>query len=72
MDFLTALQELRKTEKRKFDQTVDLIVNLKNYDLRIKPINLFVEIPHQFRENRICAFLEGNSTKRFIGFILKS
>jgi large subunit ribosomal protein L1 len=61
MDFLTALKELRKSEKRNFDQTVDLIVNLKNYDLRIKPINLFVELPHAFRENKICAFLEADN-----------
>ena len=61
MDFLTALKELRKSEKRNFDQTVDLIVNLKNYDLRIKPINLFVELPNAFRENKICAFLEADN-----------
>ena len=61
MDFLTALKELRQTEKRKFEQTVDLIVNLKNYDLRIKPINLFVELPHMFKENKICAFLEADN-----------
>ena len=69
MEFLTALKELKQNEKRKFDQTVDLIVNLKNYDLRIKPINLFVEMPHMFRENKICAFLEGNSDEvdRVIG-----
>jgi len=61
MDFLTSIKELRNSEKRKFDQTVDLIINLKNYDLRVKPINLFVELPHIFRENKICAFLEGNN-----------
>ena len=61
MDFLTELKELRQTEKRKFEQTVDLIVNLKNYDLRTKPINLFVELPHMFKENKICAFLEADN-----------
>jgi len=61
MDFLTAIKELRQTEKRKFEQTVDLIVNLKNYDLRIKPINLFVEMPHMFQKNKICAFLEADN-----------
>ena len=69
MDFLNALKELRQNEKRKFDQTVDLIVNLKNYDLRTKPINLFIEMPHMFKENKICAFLEGDSAEvdRVIG-----
>ena len=61
MDFLTALKELRQTEKKKFNQTVDLIINLKNYDLRIKPINLFIELPHVFRENKVCGFLEANN-----------
>ena len=61
MDFLTALKELRNNEKKNFDQTIDLIVNLKNYDLRTKPINLFVELPHIFRENKICAFLEADN-----------
>jgi len=61
MEFLTALKELRQTEKKKFNQAVDLIINLKNYDLRIKPINLFVELPHIFRDNKICGFLEANN-----------
>jgi len=61
MDFLTALKELRQGEKRKFNQTVDLIINLKNYDLRIKPINLFIELPHVFKENKVCGFLEANN-----------
>ena len=62
MDFLTAIKELRQTEKRKFNQTVDLIINLKNYDLRTKPINIFIDIPHQFKRNKICAFLESTSS----------
>ncbi len=61
MDFLTTLKELRKNDKRNFEQTFDLIINLKNYDLRTKPINLFVELPHPFKENKVCAFLEGDS-----------
>ncbi|MEM2956065.1 MAG: hypothetical protein QW041_00605 [Candidatus Pacearchaeota archaeon] len=63
MDFLKALGELRKSEKRKFNQTVDLIINLKNYDLRTKPINLFVELPYPFKENKICGFLENPTSE---------
>lgn len=60
---LKALEDLRKeAKKRKFDQTVDLIINLKNIDLRVNPINLFVEIPNRFKESKICAFLEGTSS----------
>lgn len=61
MDFIPALKELRQNEKRKFNQTIDLIINLKNYDLRTKPINLFIELPHVFKENKVCGFLETNN-----------
>jgi len=63
MDFLTAIKKLRAEDKRNFDQTFDLIVNLKNYDLRTKPINLVVEMPKKFRDVKICAFLEGSSNE---------
>jgi len=51
-----ALQELRKDEKRKFVQTVDLIINLQKFDARKESINLFVPVPHP-TEKRICALL---------------
>lgn len=59
--FLKALEELRKLDKekpRKFNQSVDLIVNLKNIDIRRDSINTFVELPHKARDVKICAFLE--------------
>ncbi len=43
-----AVKELKKEKKRKFDQTVDLIINLKNIDLK-KPENRIkkeIELPH--------------------------
>lgn len=58
---LKALQELRKGEKRKFSQTVDLIINLRNFDVKKQSINLFVEIPHKIKEKRVCAFLTEKS-----------
>jgi len=51
-----ALAELRKDKKRKFIQTVDLIVNLKNIDVRKESINTFIQIPNP-SEKKICAFL---------------
>ncbi len=51
-----ALQELRKAKKRKFSQTLDLIVNLENYDARKQQINTFVKIPNPSPKN-ICGFL---------------
>ncbi len=60
-DLKKALEELRKNEKRKFDQSVDLIINLQKYDLKKNPLNIFVTIPHKVKEKRICAFLENKN-----------
>lgn len=57
-DLKKALEELRKNEKRKFDQSVDLIINLQKYDLKKNPLNVFVTIPYKIKEKKICAFLE--------------
>jgi len=59
---LKALQELRKQDKRKFVQTAELIINLRNFDVKKQSINLFVELPYKIKEKRICAFLTKKST----------
>jgi len=51
-----ALQELRNEKKRKFIQTVDLIINLQNFDARKESINIFIQIPNP-TEKKICGFL---------------
>jgi len=52
-----ALKDLRKEEnKRKFIQTVDLVVNLQNIDIRKESINTFINLPHP-SEKKIAAFL---------------
>ena len=53
-----ALSELRKSEERKFDQTVDLIINLQKFDPKKNQINIFASVPHKIKEKKICAFLE--------------
>lgn len=53
-----ALEELRKEKKRKFSQTLDLIVNLKGVDLRRDNISFVASIPHKLKEKNICGFLE--------------
>lgn len=52
------LTELRKEKQRKFDQTVDLIVNLQKFDVKKSNVNLFVSIPHKVKEKKIAGFLE--------------
>ena len=56
-DLQKALAELRKEESRKFNQTVDLIINLQKLDLKKESVNMFVQIPNKIRDKKICAFL---------------
>ncbi|MBT96494.1 MAG: hypothetical protein QF567_00655 [Candidatus Pacearchaeota archaeon] len=57
-DLKKALIELRKEKERKFNQTLDLIVNLQKFDLKKNNINLFITVPHKIKDKKICAFLE--------------
>jgi len=56
-----ALVELRKDKERKFDQTVDLIVNLKKFDVKKTPVNVIVNVPFKVKDKKICGFLEAKS-----------
>ena len=58
MNIQEALTELRKNEKRKFDQSVDLIINLNGIDVKRDNIATVFSFPHQLKAKRICAFLE--------------
>jgi len=53
-----ALVELKKEKQRKFDQTVDLIINLQKFDIRKSSISLFITLPHKVKDKKIAAFLE--------------
>jgi large subunit ribosomal protein L1 len=55
METIKAIAELRKERKRKFVQSVDLIVNLKNFDVRREALNTFLFVPHG-SEKKIAAF----------------
>jgi len=60
MEIKKALAELRKEKKRKFIQSVDLIVNLKNYDVRKEALNTFVSVPHGSKK-KLAAFFTKRS-----------
>ncbi len=65
-----AIKKLRESKKRKFAQTIDLIINLRNIDLK-KPENKFskdVVLPHgRGKEISICVISDSNGvTKREI------
>ncbi|MBS3076493.1 hypothetical protein J4481_02005 [Candidatus Pacearchaeota archaeon] len=53
-----ALNELRKGKERKFDQTVDLMINLQKFNVKKTPLNLFITVPHKMKKKVIGAFLE--------------
>lgn len=56
-----ALSELRKDKERKFDQTVDLIVNLQKFDVKKSQMNIFVNVPFKIKDKKVCAFFEGQN-----------
>lgn len=61
MKLKEALEELRKEEKRKFSQSVDLIVNLKGFDTRKESVNAVINIPHKIKDKKVCGFFENKS-----------
>jgi large subunit ribosomal protein L1 len=61
-EILKALAELRKNKERKFDQTVDLLINLQKFDARKNQINLFINTPYKIKDKKIGAFLESKSS----------
>ena len=59
-----ALAQLRKeNKKRKFDQTVDLIVNLQKFDAKKNSLNLIVSLSHKVKDKKVCGFFEMKSKK---------
>lgn len=56
-----ALIELRKSKKRNFDQSVDLIINLQKFDPRKNTINFFATLPHKIKNKKIAGFLEAKN-----------
>ncbi len=60
-DLQNALSELRKDKERKFDQTVDLIVNLQKFDVKKNQVNIFINVPHKIKDKKIAGFLEAKN-----------
>lgn len=64
-----ALAELRQGKERKFDQTVDLVVNLQKFDPRKNSVNIFSTVPYKVKDKKIAGFFEAKSS--FIDTITK-
>lgn len=60
---LQAIKKLREAEKdkKKFDQTIDLIINLKEFDVRRSAFNTFITLPYKIKDKRILGFFEKKS-----------
>jgi large subunit ribosomal protein L1 len=56
-----AVGELKKGKERKFDQTVELIVNLKRFDVKRNAINMIVNLPNKIKDKKACGFVEKSS-----------
>ncbi len=56
-----ALTELRKGKERKFDQTVDLIINLQKFDIKKNSLNIFISVPNKIKDKKVCGFLESRN-----------
>lgn len=57
MELRQALAELRKLEKRKFDQSIDLLISLKGVDPKKDNISAIVNVPNKIKEKKVCGFL---------------
>lgn len=65
-NFEKALQIIRKQEEEKhkktnFDQSVDLIINLRDIDLKRTSLNFLIALPHKVKEKKVAGFLEKKS-----------
>lgn len=70
-EVLKTLKELReKSPKRKFQQSVDIIINLQNLDLK-KPehkVDLYLQLPHfSGKKSKICAFVDAQLAQKAKG-----
>lgn len=67
-EVLKTLKELReKSPKRNFSQSVDIIINLKNLDLK-KPenkIELYIQLPYSLgKKQRLCAIVDAQLSSK--------
>jgi len=62
LEAVKKIREINKDKKRKFDQTVDLIVNLKEFNVRKEAFNIFVEVPNKVKDKKIAGFFDNDNS----------
>jgi len=61
-NFLKAIEKIKASDKKvNFDQTVDLIINLKEFDVRREAFNIFISVPNKIKDKKIAGFFEKDS-----------
>lgn len=54
-----ALQEIKQQPKRKFNQSYDLVINIKDHDVKQNPLDFFVNLHHsKGKKVKIAAFVD--------------
>ena len=54
-----ALQEIEKQPKKKFVQSYDLVINLKDYDVKQAPLDFFANLPYaKGKKVKVAAFVD--------------
>ena len=61
MNVKEALTKLREGKERKFDQTVELIINLRAIDVKRDQVNTVISLPHRIKDKKVCGFLTEKS-----------
>ncbi|MEM0465255.1 MAG: hypothetical protein QXW97_00975 [Candidatus Pacearchaeota archaeon] len=62
-NILKTIKKIREDEKNKrnFNQTIDLIINLRDFDVRRSAFNVFITLPHKINDKKVMGFLEKKS-----------
>jgi large subunit ribosomal protein L1 len=61
MNLKEGLTEIKKGKERKFDQTIDLVINLRGINLKKDQLNIVVKVPNKVKDKKVCGFLTGKS-----------
>lgn len=59
------IEEIKKQPQKKFSQSYDLIINLKNIVIKSNPLDLFVTLPHsKGKQIKVAAFVDQELTEQ--------
>jgi len=74
-DIQKAISELKQQPKKKFTQSYDLVINLKNFSTKTTPIDFFVALPHSKGKNvKVAVFADqqlGESAQKNCDIVIK-